>query len=503
MSRVREHVIANFSGQAWTALLGLLVVPVYIRLLGIEAYGLIGLYATTQMIISVLDLGLSPMLNRELARYSSTAGSEDEARDLVRTMEAGYWAIGILVMTLFFLAARVLASDWIRSEGLPEATVLRCLQIMALATGIQWPLSMYQGGLMGLQRPGLLQAITAGAATLKTAGAALILWKVSASVTVFFAWQAFATAVQLAATTSALWLSLPGSRRPRVDTELLRSRWRFAAGIGATTAVTLLLTQLDKIVLSKLVSLPLFGFYALAGTMADALYKLVTPIHASFFPQFSILVARGDHRGLVHVYHRSCQLVSVLLLPTALVIIAFSHELVALWTGSADAAGVAGPVVAILTAGTALNGLMSLPYALQLAHGWVRLSFLANLTGLIVLGPSVVWLVVNYGLSGAAFGWVLLNLGYVLIEVPIMHRRILRGEWHRWLWSDVMMPLLPALLVVASSRLLLPPGLSALYQAAVIVSVTVAGIALAALGASEARAFLRRRIKCGLHPKAV
>jgi O-antigen/teichoic acid export membrane protein len=356
---------------------------------------------------------------------------------------------------------------------------------------------------MGLQRPGLLQAVTATALTLKTVGAAFILWKVSATVTAFFMWQAFVTGMQVTATTAALWWSLPGSRRPRVNMALLMERWRFAAGLSATTALALLLTQLDKILLSKFVSLPLFGFYTLAGTVADALYKVVTPINASFFPQFSILVAKGDRPGLVRTYHRGCQLISVLLLPAALVIIAFSRELVALWTGSAEAAAIAGPVAAVLTVGTALNGLMSLPYALQLAHGWVKLGLLANLTGLMILGPSIVWLVINYGLSGAAFGWVLLNLGYVLIVVPMMHRRLLRGEWRRWLWSDVAQPLLPALAVVAVVRALFPADLRPASQAAVIISVTIASVVSAVLGAPDARGFVRRTLDRGLRPNTI
>jgi O-antigen/teichoic acid export membrane protein len=68
----------------------LLIVPLYIRFMGMEAYGLIGFYAMLQGTLQILDLGLSPTMTRELARYSSQSGKEHEMRDFVRTLEIGY-----------------------------------------------------------------------------------------------------------------------------------------------------------------------------------------------------------------------------------------------------------------------------------------------------------------------------------------------------------------------------------------------------------------------------
>ena len=78
-------------------LLQMACVPLYIRFLGVEAYGLIGFYLMLQAILQVLDLGLSPTMNREMARYSVQPEKADEARDLVRTLELGYWLIGLMI----------------------------------------------------------------------------------------------------------------------------------------------------------------------------------------------------------------------------------------------------------------------------------------------------------------------------------------------------------------------------------------------------------------------
>src|SRR6202451_1874160 len=109
LPRFRHGLLANLAGSAWSTLMQLVCVPLYIRFLGIEAFGLIGFYLMSQAVLQVLDLGLSPTMNREMARYSVQPEKADEARDLVRTLEAGYWLIGIAIGAIILAAAPWLA----------------------------------------------------------------------------------------------------------------------------------------------------------------------------------------------------------------------------------------------------------------------------------------------------------------------------------------------------------------------------------------------------------
>ena len=73
VASVRINVIANYLGQGWVALMGLAFVPIYIKYLGMEAYGLIGIFAVLQVSLTVLDMGMAPTLNREMAFHSGSA----------------------------------------------------------------------------------------------------------------------------------------------------------------------------------------------------------------------------------------------------------------------------------------------------------------------------------------------------------------------------------------------------------------------------------------------
>jgi O-antigen/teichoic acid export membrane protein len=458
MARVSLNLIANFVGRGWAGLMALLFVPLYIKFMGIEAYGLVGVFVTLQVFVSLFDLGLNATVNRELARSSSDPDRLGDMRDLVRTLEVIYWAVALLIGALVGASADWLATRWIQPRELSSATVEQAIVIMGVVLCLQWPFAFYSGGLLGLQRQVAYNAILAGAATLRAVGAVLVIWLVSPTIQAFFAWQIVASALQTVLAAGALWhfLKMP-DHVPAFRRELLRGVYRFSGGVAAISVVTLFLTQTDKLVLSKLLSLDAFGYYTLASTVSGTLYILITPVFSTFFPVFAQSVAR-DGEGLRALYHRASQLMSVVVLPAALVLAFFAKELLLIWTRNPTTAERTHAIVAILVLGSALNGLMNVPYALQLAYGWTRLTLYSNIVALLVLVPSMLLAVVRFGPVGAATMWLVLNAGYVLITLPIMHRRILSGELRQWFAQDVGLPFAAALIVVVTGRAIVNDG---------------------------------------------
>src|SRR3989442_5925901 len=132
MSRLAINVFANLAGQGWSVLISLVLVPLYIKLLGIEAYGLIGFYVMLQGLFQVLDLGLSPTMNREMACYSAQPEKAGEARDLVRTLETAYWAVGIGIGGGLVMISPFIAHHWLKAGAIALGDVQRALMLMGL-----------------------------------------------------------------------------------------------------------------------------------------------------------------------------------------------------------------------------------------------------------------------------------------------------------------------------------------------------------------------------------
>lgn len=490
MASVKLNTAANLSARVWTAAVHLAFVPLYVSYLGIEAYGLIGVFTALLALFALLDLGLSTTLNRELAKHSADAGAASRARDLVRTLEALYWPVALLIGIGVALAAPYIARDWISVNHLDVAAVQRSVMLMGLTIALQWPASLYAGGLMGLQHQVLLGGINAGVATLRAVGAVLVLAHYAATIEAFFWWQAAASAVQTAATGATLWRSLPrGGTAPHFRRRILIEVWRLAAGMAAISALAVILTQLDKVILVKLLPLNEFGYYSLAWTLATGMYFLIGPLYSALFPRFTQLVAQRDDADLRRTYQKGCQWMSVILLPVAVVIALFSAELMYLWTGDALLAERSHVLLSLLITGTALNGLMSLPMALQLAYGWTRLGVLTNLVAVFALVPLIFFLTTRFGAAGGASAWVMLNGAYVLLAVPLMHRRILRGEQWHWFGTDVGLPLIAALAAAGSCKWLFEIlGGQELSRLGMLASLLAAGLLTAGAAAAAAPA---------------
>jgi O-antigen/teichoic acid export membrane protein len=145
-------------------------------------------------------------------------------------------------------------------------------------------------------------------------------------------------------------------------------------------------------------------------------------------------------------------MMSVLIFPMALVLALFAPEVLRLWTGNADVAANVAPIVRLLIAGSAINGIMWLPYALQLANGWTSLGLAVSVGMCVVMVPSVYILAASFGGAGAAAGWLIVNLLNLGIAFPLTHRRLLRGEALTWFARDICGPLAGAAVIVLLGR---------------------------------------------------
>jgi O-antigen/teichoic acid export membrane protein len=167
--------------------------------------------------------------------------------------------------------------------------------LMGVLAVFQWPASFYQGGLMGLGRQVLFNGLSIFFSTLSSAGAVLLLWLISPTIQAFFLWLAAVSAAKALLLAAFLWKSLPAANRPpRFGFARVRSVARFAAGMSGITVCGLILTQSDKMIVSKLFSLKVFGYYSIASMFGTGLSMIVTSVFNTIFPRFSALAAGNE-----------------------------------------------------------------------------------------------------------------------------------------------------------------------------------------------------------------
>ena len=222
----------------------------------------------------------------------------------------------------------------------------------------------------------------------------------------------------------------------------------------AITITSIVLVQMDKVILSYLLRLPEFGVYVVASSLAMGLYILISPVFSVIYPRLAGFWSVGDLGSSIGFYHASSQAMAVLILPLAAVMAFFPAQALFILTGNPELSQQGAWILVFLVVGCALNGIMNVPYALQLAAGWTSLSVWINLVAIAVLAPATWWAAMRWGATGGAAAWAALNLGCLVLTPHVLHRRVLASEKWRWYLQDVLLPAIVGVVVVLLFRVL-------------------------------------------------
>jgi O-antigen/teichoic acid export membrane protein len=457
-SRSARNVAWNVLGGAWAGVLVVLATPFYVSRLGLDGYGIVGLWVVLQVMMGLLDVGMGATVVRAFAGSREDQEGQEFKRDLLRTLEVLYWGVALALALAVVLSSEWIGRSWLTSHALSTATVTDALRLIAVTLGLQFPVTLYTNGLAGLQEQGRMNALLAIGNALRYGGGVLVLfWK--ADLVWFFAAQALVAAIQTLATRQVLWrlifaLAVP---QPVVRLELIGRTWRFSAGMAFTALAAVLLANADRLALSRLLPTAELGKYAIAYSATGLIQLGIQPFYRAFFPRYAELVSAGDAGLLRAVYFRSCRLIALAIVPLGILGWVFAPELLASWLGRPE------PTVAVilrwLLLGITCAGLTWLPAAFQQAHGWTRLHAGMIAGALAVGAPVMVWAIGRVGVVGATTVWVLHGASDLTLGLWLMHRRLLVGQLLHWYRVVVLPPVVLALPLVALSRWAMPQGL--------------------------------------------
>ena len=149
---IRKNILANYLGQFYIALVGIVLVPVYVRYMGAEAYGLIGFFAMLQVWFFMLDMGLTPTMARETARFRGGGIDAISLRSVLRALEGIFVAIAVVGALAIILASDLITNRWLQVNELSAEEVRFSLVLMALNIALRWMGGLYKSTINGYER---------------------------------------------------------------------------------------------------------------------------------------------------------------------------------------------------------------------------------------------------------------------------------------------------------------------------------------------------------------
>lgn len=460
---LKRNILASYATQIYVTLVGILILPMYLKYMGAEAYGLVGFFTMLQAWFNLLDMGLTPTVARETARFQGGATDAMSYRRLLRALQLIFFAVALLGGGAMFLGSGLIADKWLKVQTLPLAQVQVALQLMAIGVALRWMSGLYRGCISGAERLVWLGGFNAFVATLRFVGVLPILIWVGHSPAVFFSYQLLVAIIELAGLAAKARSLMPALAfgqmlgwMPATLFAPIKPVLKFSLSIAFTSSVWVMVTQTDKLVLSKLLPLADYGYFTLAVLAASGVMMVSGPVSGALMPRMARLQAEGDEAGLINLYRNATQMVAVIAIPACLVLAFFAEQVLLVWTGDAQAAKHAAPILRLYALGNGFLAMAAFPYYLQFAKGDLTMHLRGNVFFILVLVPSLVWATWIYGATGAGYAWLGSNALYFLAWVPLVHRRFEKGLNRKWMAKDLTPLLMLALVSTCVLYLYIP-----------------------------------------------
>lgn len=454
---LRKNITASYVSQIYLVIVSIAVLPFYISMMGAEAYGLVGFFAMLQAMFSLLDLGLTPTISRETARFRAGAHTPLVFNQLYRTLNLIFFCIAVIGGGALLLSAHIIANKWLNVGTLDLNVVIFAIKVMAVSISLRWMTGLYRGVVTGSERLVWLSNFNVIIATFRflVVFPVMMIW--GATPVVFFSYQLYVAVVEF------IFLnykarSLKPKLSPKQNALLVwsikpvRSYLGFSLSVALTSSLWIVVTQTDKLIMSSILSLENYGFFTLAVLVASGIMLIGNPISSAILPRMSCLQVENKSLELISVYRNATQLITIITGTVSLMLIFFPRQILFVWTGDQAIVDTVSPVLQLYAAGYGLIVLGAFPYYLQFSLGKLKLHIIGTLLFVSILLPTL-WFSTDYfGMIGAGYAWLFVNILYFFLWSAVVHNVYIPQFHFKWLFNDILKLLLLPLIVALISK---------------------------------------------------
>ena len=482
---IKHNILANYAAQIYTIAIGIVMAPVYLNFMGAEAYGLIGFFTMMTAWFQLLDMGLTPTIARETARFRGGAISADTLLALLRALEVIFGIVSLVGAAVLVSLSNQIALHWLNVKNLPVEQVAHALMLMGLAVPLRWMSGLYRGVINGFEHQVWLGSYNIAIATARFVGVLTVFVTLGATPVHFFAYQLVVAVVELTGLVVATYrLARRGEgHREKLSWKPLMGNLAFSLTIAFSATIWVVAMQTDKLVLSRILPLAQYGVFSIAVVAAAVINAANVPFNQALLPRLTKLMAENNEAGVAALYRTATQIVCVLTIPAVTTLAYFAEPILRAWTGNAQIAHQAAPILRLYAIGNGCVSLHSFAYYIQYAKGDVRLHFMGHILLLALLIPAYLLSAPYYGGVGTGAAWAAANGLYALLWIPVVHARVFRGHHWQWMTRDVLPIIVPTVLAGAVLAASIPSPTGRL--ATCIDAVLAGGILLAIAGAGS------------------
>jgi len=425
-----RHTAFQLMGRGASLVAGLIGIPLYLSYLGLEAYGIVGVFISLMSLSGLFDLGLPMSVNRQISVMRTDRSSLCDISALVRSFELIILLLAGLIFIMLYSLSSFIAKSWLNLVSLDADMVMGALELASIAIVLRFPIAMYNSCLYAFDYHGRSNIVTTFAAVFRVLAAVVAFEFYEVSLSVFFWSQIVVNGVELLSLVLILWTSKLEFFVAPMRGEVLKKALKMTFSLTGISITALLLSQVDKIILSKFIALDEFGVYTVAYSLAMGVLPIAYSIGNASFPSISRFLAAGQLDEFQRIIRKILTLKSILVVPISGVLIFYSDRLLELFVLFTPKADKILDILPLLAIGGLLQCFTVLFHGVRIAQGKPEGLLAINLIALVLFSGLYFWAGQMYGLLGACLVFISFNLFLLLAQAVLS----LRETLYRPLW---------------------------------------------------------------------
>lgn len=418
---VLRNSVYNLLGLGLPLVIAVVAIPILIRSLGVEQFGILTIIWAVVSYFGLFDLGLGRVVTQQVATAVAT-GDDERLRGVVGTSIALMLALGLIGGIIMAVTAPLLAREFAKSAD--PAMVKNAFYWMAFAMPAIVLTSGYRGILEAMGRFGLINAIRLPMGIFTYAGPLIVVWAGQVGLEGISAILCFGRIAACVIHAFYAVKVLPaGVGVGRVKRSLISQLLSMGGWMSISNIISPLMSYVDRFVLGFVVSAQAIAYYATPQELVLRIGIIPTAVAAVLFPLFTSHAVNQKGGMTSHVRQYSFIIFS-LLAPLALGLAFFAHPVLASWI-SREFADQAALPLRIMSLAALCSGLAQVPFTMLQGRSRADVTAKLHLVELPLYMGLLYVLVVAYGVVGAACAW-LVRIAVDMIALYVLCIRDLR-----------------------------------------------------------------------------
>ena len=436
---LKINVAANYISQIYNGLIAIVVMPFYLKLLGVESYGLIAFFMLLQSWFYLLDVGLSQTLSRETVKLNNNAISFEIYNKLYKNISIIFLVLAFSLILILSIFNHEIANSWLKISSLNIQDVLICLQIMFFCAGLRCVGGIYRGIIQGFEKILWMSVFNIIINTLRFVVVIPVLFYYGFNIKNYFYFQMVIALFEffvLFVFHRYLMIKIKKEDTSHFDyhqdSGYFLVVFRFAIFSGVNSILWVAISQSDKLLLSSILPLSEYAIYSVAVMLASVIYMVSTPVANVLLPRLTALHTTNNIQSLEYVYSFFSQFVTVLVAVFSFTIIGNIHEIIEIWSRGQIAAEKIENILILYLLGNVFLVINGFSYYIQYAYGDIKRHFYGCLILFFIMVPLIYIFSRQYGAVGAGAVWFSVQFLWFFTWTLFINKRF-NSKYKEWM----------------------------------------------------------------------